>query len=416
MMGYIFEGTTFLLQHRDDLFEEEHQARLRKAAAGPAKIYCAFCGDPPPRLVTFPIPGDLLDLKRGRVGVHLGGGERICSRSWDKCDGEFVATPEVRHPPTIFDPIAEIKAKGAGAKDENGSSDSDESKRYENFGHFFQKYFTRASLEAFAQKNLGKGYGSEGLQNATAVEIFDRVAEILLEPLMTGKDPCPATVLRNAKRELVFGVTDERLLDFKAEDLIENQAFFFEVGTYWSSEVTQGFGMGFDIPPRVAGAAAGKVKARGHDIAPPYLYAAVVQQMGLLSQAIRFYRVPVVLGDNYLFTHESNTEGRSLTVVGEAQLPCIKLPVDADLRILGPLLFPFKTDADGRLENRPDGIVFWGGLVHILFFSDAGDDLRWKKVGEDVDRMRKRLAHPDIRVQQLATDALTSENWRSLLV
>ncbi len=288
--------------------------------------------------------------------------------------------------------------------------------RYEDFVHFFQAQFTRASIEAFSLVNAGKSFRDAGLANPSRTMVFGRMAELFNEPLLRRGSLSLGSALERLGRQLCWGVTDWPLVEESDNPLGEGEVAEFQIGPHWECKGVQPVGALLEISPKVLSSSRGNVKARTHVIPPPYLYAAVVEPMGGVSRVAHFLRIPVSLKGNCIFAVESEAERRCARTLSDAGVAFLKLHVQGDLRALGNELWPFQTDEKGHLPSRPDVIAFIDGKVWIFYITGSSDGEYLKRVAESVAELRLFLAHPDVLILQKTAGSFADGSWLQLPV
>ncbi|HEY5213547.1 MAG TPA: hypothetical protein VIJ38_11070 [Acidobacteriaceae bacterium] len=301
-------------------------------------------------------------------------------------------------------PSGEIAATTAG----NGGL------RYEDFIHFFQAQYTRASIEAFSLANAGKSYRDAGLANPSRAIVFGRMAELFNEPLLHRGSLSLESALKRLGRQLYWGVTDWPLVDESNDPLGEGEVAEFKIGSHWDCHGFQTKGVLLELSPKVLANSRGKAKAHGHIIPPPYIYAAVVKLEEGINVVTHFLRVPAYAYGGSIFLIESEAERCSVQFAHAAGVALVKLHVSGDLRALGEKLWPFRTDAMGRLPNRPDAIAFIEGKVRIFYITDSSDGEYLKRVAESVAELQLFLAHPDVLVLPKTAESFVDGSWLQL--
>ena len=371
---------------------------------------CGCSDDVPLWLIPFEIPGVGSNLRRHRIDDPH---RRRCFSEplepvfeSEKRFGTVIYTENMLLEGDVSDsdhsPIT-----SAGNISGNGS-------RYEDFVHFFQAQFTRASLETSLLANEGKAYGDSGLLNPGQPVIFGRMAELFNMPLLRQGSLSLESALGRLGLKLYWGITDQPLVQESDRPLDDDEYLQFKIGSHWDCHGFQAKGVLLELSPKVLTNSRGKAKAHGHIVPPPYLYAAVAKPAEGINRVTHFFRVPACIFGGSIFLIESEAERRSLRLALAARVALIKLHVQGDLRALGERLWPFRTDAMGRLPNRPDVIAFIEGKVRIFYITDSDDAEYLKRVAESVAELRLFLAHPDVLVESKTAESFADGSWLQL--
>jgi hypothetical protein len=411
MQYYCDKYASCLVRSRKDLLSNEHQAIMQRAAKDRRMFDCGCCIRMKFKLIPFKLPGTCIYiLRRRRISdPHLKGcfAEEL-EPIFDKKD----RSGSVNYTERMLmedDGRDGHPARGMTERHADGSGE-----RYEEFVHFFQAQFTRASVETFRTVNAGKSFRDTALVNPSRAMVFGRLAELFYEPLMRRNTLSLVSALKKLGLRLFWGVTAQPLVDESDRPLEEDEVFQFEVSGYWESHGFQPTHALLEFSPTVLSASRGKAKAMVHVIPPPYLYAAVVEPSGTAYRVIHFFRVPVSIENNCIFIIESETERRSLRVILKAGVAFIKPHVQADLRALGGELWPFKTNKLGRLPSRPDVIAFIDGKVWIFYITDSRDGKYLEDVAESVAELKLFLANSNVLVLPKTAESFADGSWLQL--
>ena len=409
-----FDGPTrHVVCSRRSLSDEEHQEVFESAIAGGRWLFCGCRQEPVLRLIPYVLPRLIVTDRKRRIGL------RRFRTSDPHLPGCFAGQLEA-----IFAPASQFgvdytdaifgaaQSRGEAAEDTERRQSVFRGHQYGDFTHFFQRMLTRASLEAFAEKNACRSYKDSDLESPSPDDIFKRLASILGEPLMYGGANSPTERLRSLGRRLVWGLTSQKLVEESDQPLASDELLQFQLGRHWDSEGQHPFGPLLDLTPDVLGRSRGNAKAMRHRIPPPYLYAAVFEPGENANRVYEFYRVPVFVTSDVLFLVESQSERRSLNFFARGGLALIKLPVRADLRTLGPNLWPWPT---GYIPSRPDVIAFFEGRVILVYLTNTKLADYHEKLAKGIVAVKESFRGPEVAVGAVASDELNFDSWPTIL-
>jgi hypothetical protein len=411
MPSYKFKHQCYKVSSRSDLRLDHHQTVLHAAAKSKTDhIYCDCRSDHLLRLIPHFLSGCGYILRREHADdPHL---EGCCFA------GDLEAVFEPRHQAgTVRYTLNMLLEKSRGLEgmiESCSAATSDNQVRYGDFIHFFQRHFTRASVEAFAEVNVGKAFRDPALVNPEIDNIFARLAEIMSEPLLQN-DLSVEFCLRSLDLKLFWGLTMFPLVEESDRPLGPDGRLEFELGSHWECDGFHEVGPLLEIPPDVLLNSRGKAKANDHIIPPPYLYAALAKPNGDAYRAFNFYRIPVAHAGEHLFPVESEIERRGILALVADGIAMLKLHVQGDMRALGSGLWPFKTDEDGYLPNRPDVIAFTDGGIQVLYIAGMDDPEYQKDVDASVAEMERHFSSEQVLVRKIQARSLSAEDWRRVL-
>jgi hypothetical protein len=318
---------------------------------------------------------------------------------------EAIFDPEPREGKIIYsEGIFDDRAEFEGPEPEGGGGGGPPRHgrpSYGDFTHLFQFQFNRASVEAFGAVNSGKAFVETNLVNPSHRRVFDRLAEIMDEPLLGRGRISPAARLRELGLKLLWGLTAQPIVSEAEKALANNESLKFQIARHWDCNTYRPTGPVVLISPKVLGNATGKVRAMLHPIGPPYLFAILAKpETDGSCRAIKLFRTPMAVVERSVFSVESEAERRSLEVL--CGIALLKPHVHCDLRALGGDLWPFPTTQDGRLPCRPDVIAFIGGRVVILYLTHMRKpkDNRFGEeiTGELPNKMNNKSYHEDLNM------------------
>jgi hypothetical protein len=405
-------GGKHSLSKRGDLGNDVHQSVLRTALRARGFFFCGCRPERKLKLIPYRLSEKLVGLRRFRISDRHA--EGCFAEQLDPISEPGVADGTVDYTDNIF--------LGKGVHDQNppkgnagGDANKTRSRRWEDFTHFFQAQFTKASLEAFSTANVGRSYRDSGLVNPTLGQIFGRLVAIMGLPIMHNRSASPSSRLGSLGLKLLWGLTAQQLALESDNPLDADEVLEYQVDQHWDYQGFQRIGPLLEIPGDVLSSPHGKVKAMGYLILPPYLFATVFKPGKDTNQVIELYRIPIALAGGTIFPVESEAERSAITVLFKAGVSMIKLHVQGDLRLLGNGLWPFRTNDIGRIPSRPDVIAFVSGQVRILYLTDSVNPAYLAKVAESVSEMKAFLASPDVFVKAVAADAITPETWREAI-
>jgi hypothetical protein len=420
MWYYFDEFDRYDLESRKDLALEKHQAVISRAASERRCFGCGCRRDMMLKLFPFRLPGG-----------NVRGKPRVCLKRHRKSDPhiqgcfaealEAVFEPESRLPVCYTEYMLqelqeEIRPNGAlcvGADDEEESEGAGK-RRYGDLTHFIQAQFTRASLEAFSRVNTGKSYREAGIENPSRGMVFGRMAELFAEPVLSSGRSL-AAALEGLGLRLHWGITAQSLVLESADPLAEDEALEFRIGPHWECCGFQPVGTLLEISPDVLANSRGKVKANGHVIPPPYLFAALVMPTDEANRVIQLFRIPVIFTNRSIFPVESAAERGPIQVLSDAGVAMLKLHVQGDLRALGRELWPYPTDAQGRIPSRPDIIAYFGGKIRIAYVTDSDDPAYHASVDKSIFAMEQFLGASENPLRKVPADLFTADSWSRLL-
>jgi hypothetical protein len=415
LWSYYDGDTCHYFRTRADLGEEPHRATLAAALAAKRPVTCGCQGAIPshlrPKLIPYPYRkrGPFL-RKHPKTVTH----DFRCPNY-----GNLEPMYEPLHQPGKLKPTIRMFMEEAEAADRAPPIASDEptgsgGTPEETFVHFIQREFTRASLKCFAAINEGKSFCDLRLKNPTFFEIFNRLRQIMHEPILEDGQT-PAAGLEQIGHKLFWGLCKEPLVDYCDDALAMNEGVKITLAMHWECDGRKPNGTKLEIPLEILSRLGGKVRANNHVIPPPYFYAAVVKPIGDVNQAIRYFRIPIAHVGKCIWPVESQAERQSIEVLALEGVAMIKLHVKADLRILGQKLWPFGAGMDDKSLSRPDIFAFVDDRVHITYITDTDDLVYHEKVDASVAKMKQHFSRPEIIVRKIQARDLNRENWRMFL-
>jgi hypothetical protein len=414
LWSYYDGDTCHYFRTRADLGEAPHRAILAAALAAKRPVTCGCQGALPanlrPKLIPYPyrkrgpflrkhpktVPHDLGCPNDGELepmyeSVHRPGEMKSSMRM-------FMAEEEAME---RVPPDASANFSGSGTHDEN-------------FVHFIQRQFTCASLASFSGTNAGKSFHDPSLKNPTFFEVFNRLREIMHEPIFDNGQT-PAAGLEQLGYKLLWGLSKLPLVDYCDDAWAMNEEVTFNLAMHWECDGWKPDGTKLKISPEILSRLGGKVRANDHVIPPPYFYAAVVKPIGDMNQVIHFFRIPIAHVGKCIFPVESEVERQSVQLLASEGVPFLKLHVKGDLRLLGKKLWPLRTDGNGELPKRPDIIAFVNGKIRILQITDMKDSKYEEDVDASVVELEKFFSSPEVTVKKIRGRDLSRENWRCFL-
>jgi hypothetical protein len=408
MWSYYDNNQRHFICSRVDLGQEPHRSILADAAANGRILRCGCRNDICLRLFPYIIPGRGPCVRRYSIDdAHADG----CPFS-----GKLEPIYEPLHAPgtEIYTMNMLLEQDGPTERMPVGGSvtKTGSGLRYPDFVHFFQKYFTQASLESFEGINYGTTFRDAGIVNPNRLSLLDRVKELMCEPLLQGEISVERCLRENGLK-LFWGLTRQPLVEESETPFCQDGWLEFELGPHWDCD---GYHRErhplLKIYPDVLSDSRGNAKAHSHIIPPPYFYAALTAPDDNAYRAYNFYRVPAALAGNHISLVESETERRCAKALTAEGVAFLKPHVDGDMRILRSGLWPFRTDERGRLPNRPDFIAFADGKVWILYVFNTEDPAYHKRVDASVAEMEKYISSPEVVVRKIHGRYVELGLWR----